>query len=100
VAQGRNTGGSRYALGLFVLLLVLMGQIWGIGVLLLTRQTETLLLVSIGASLLWFWCFWIFLLRRRRAGLILTTIGLVFSMVMNGFGLLDMLDRSGLLLAG
>ena len=100
VPQGRIAGGSRHAWGLLVLLLVLLGQLWSVGLLLLTRQTETLLLVSIGASLFWFWCLWSFLLRRRRAGLILAAIGLVFSIVMNGLGLLDMLDQSGLLLAG
>lgn len=77
-----------------------MGQLWGTGVLLLTRQTETLLLVSTGASLLWFWCLWTYLLRRRRVGLILAMIGLAFSIVVNAFGLFDMLDKSGLLLTG
>lgn len=98
MAQGRNTCGSRHALWFLVLLLILMGQLWGTGVLLLTRQTEPLLLGNTGASLLWFWCLWTFLLRRWRAGLIIAMIGLAFSIVMNGFGLLDMLDRSGLLL--
>ena len=86
---------SRYVWSLVALCLAAICQLWFTGVLLLSRQTTTLLYGSIMASVFWAWCLWASLLQKRRVGLALTWSGLVISLAMASLCLLDMLDISG-----
>jgi hypothetical protein len=45
---------------------------------------------------LWFWCFWACVIGRRLSGFVLTAVGVAFSILISGLGLLDMLDPSSL----
>lgn len=46
-------------------------QGWVVGILLVTRQDETLLFFSLLAGVFWFWRLWSSLLRHWRAGVLL-----------------------------
>ncbi len=68
------------------------------GVLLLTRQIEFLLLSGILASVFWFWCAWACFLRKLRPGLFLAGLCLLASLALTVLGLLDVLEVNGVTL--
>ena len=88
--------GLGYRWSLVAMVAGLLGQVWGTAVLLVSRQFESLLLASTIASVLWFWCFWACVIGRRLSGFVLTAVGVAFSILISGLGLLDMLDPSSL----
>ena len=91
---------DHYTLSLVALCLAAVCEFWFMGVLLVTRQGNALLLFCIMAGVFWCWCLWGYFLRKRRAGLYLAGCCLAATLVLGGLYLLDMLDKSGVTLLG
>jgi len=88
---------SRYAGSIFFLLLGAVAQCWIMGVLLLTRQAEILILAGIAASAFWAWTCWNYFLRKQRLGQVLTASCLFTTLLVLVLCLLDMLDATATL---
>lgn len=97
IAKG-ETMWTAYLPAALILCLVASLQAWGMGVLLLTRQIEFLLLSGILASVFWFWCAWACFLRKLRPGLFLAGLCLLASLALTVLGLLDVLEVNGVTL--
>ena len=85
---------SPYIWSLVALCFAAVCQLWFVGVLLLTRHGQTLLLLSIMECIFWFWCCWAFFLRKRRGGLILAGLCLIATLTISLLLLLGLLDTS------
>lgn len=83
---------SRYAWSLILLCMVAAVQFWFTSILLLSRQTESLLFGSIIALIFWSWCFWAYFLRNCRGGLLLVSLCLLGTLAMSVLFLLDLLE--------
>ncbi|MFU2208926.1 hypothetical protein [Solidesulfovibrio sp. C21] len=91
---------SRYAWSIILLCMVAAIQFWFMSVLLLSRQTESLLFCSIIAFIFWSWCFWAYFLRKCRSGLLLVSLCLLGTLAMSVLFLLDLLDICDFFLIG
>jgi len=90
-----NYGWSLAALGIAAI-----GQFWFVGVLLLGRRIEELLLGCIIACVFWAWLFWAHLLGRRRLGMAIAGFFLFASFTLAVLCLLDVFDVTGVYLPG
>ncbi len=87
---------SRYAGSIAALILVSLTQFWFMGVLLVSRQMESLLIGGIMGFVFWAWCFWAFYLQKRRTGLVFTGVCMLITLLSVVLGLVDMLEETGL----